>query len=321
MSAPVLQSFGPGNVDELLTTSLENMIPGIRDNVFKSNPVLNWLYQGKNAIRKKGGAALSHGVLYQTNSTAQSYQRYDLLNTTPQDGLTRDNWAWAQYAVTVTIDGFTERVANNGQWKIEDLLEEKKYQAEQALQLLLEQHMFQAAPGSKDIQSLPVIVLGSGTIGGINGTTNTWWQSQIKSSGSFAGQGRADLTNLVNTISIQNPAGLPEMIVSSQSEFEYYESLLVPQERFADNKMVDIGIINLKFKNIPWTWSPQAGTGVVYALHSDALEFIVNSDTDMLVTPFVTPTNQDARTAKILLACALASGNRRKLGKMTSVTA
>lgn len=321
MAAPVLQGFGPGNIDELLTTSLENMIPGIRDNVFKSNPVLNWLYQGKNAIRKKGGASLSHGVLYQTNSTAQSYQRYDLLNTTPQDGLTRDQWAWAQYAVTLTIDGFTERVANAGQWKIEDLLEEKKYQAEQALQLLLEQHIFAAAPGSKDIQSLPVIVLGSGTIGGISGTSNTWWQSQIKSSGSFAGQGRADLTNLVNTISIQNPAGLPEMLVSSQSEFEYYESLLVPQERFTDNKMVDIGIINLKFKNIPWTWSPQAGTGTVYGLHSDALEFIVNSDTDMLVTPFVTPTNQDARTAKILLACALASGNRRKLGKMILVTA
>lgn len=80
MTAPVLQSYGPGNVEELLTTSLVNMIPGIKDNVFKSNPVLNWLYKGKNKIRKKGGAALSHGLLYQTNSTAQSYQRYDQLD-------------------------------------------------------------------------------------------------------------------------------------------------------------------------------------------------------------------------------------------------
>jgi len=321
MAAPVLQNFGPGNVDELLTTTLENMIPGIKDNIFKSNPVFNWLYQGKNAIRKRGGASLSHGMLYQTNNTAMSYQRYDPLVTTPQDGLTRDQWAWAQYAVTVTIDGFTERVANAGQWKLEDIMEQKKYQAEQALDLLLEQNLFAASPGSKDIRSLATIVATTGTEGGISGTTNTWWQAQTKTSGSFAGQGRADLTNLVNTISIQNPAGMPEMLVSDQTSFEYYESSLVAQERFTDNKMVDIGIINMKFKQIPWTWSPQATSGVIYALHSDAIEFIVNTDTDFLVTPFVTPTNQDARTSKILLACAVTTGNRRKLGKMTSITA
>ena len=33
MAAPLTQSYGPGNVDELLTTSLVNMIPGIRDNI------------------------------------------------------------------------------------------------------------------------------------------------------------------------------------------------------------------------------------------------------------------------------------------------
>ena len=50
MPAPLLQSYGPGNVDELLTTSLVNMIRGIRDNLFKSNPVFDMLY-GKKRIR------------------------------------------------------------------------------------------------------------------------------------------------------------------------------------------------------------------------------------------------------------------------------
>lgn len=323
MSAPLTQNYGPGNVDELLSTSLVNMIPGIRDNVFKSNPVLNWLYQGKNGgkQRKKGGVALSHAEMYGKNTTAQSYQRYDMLDTTPQDGLTRDQWLWAQYAATITIDGFSERVANAGDSKLEDILEAKKLQAEESLNLLLEQHIFQASPGSKDISSLATIVASSGTVGGINGTTYSWWAAQQTASGSFAAQGRADLTALWNTISVINPIGGPEMIVSDQASFQYYESSLVAQERFTDNKMVDIGIENLKFKATPWTWSPQATSGVIYALHSKGLEFVVNSDTDFLTTPFVTPTNQDARTAKILLACALISGNRRKLGKLTGVTA
>lgn len=179
MAQPLLQSFGPGNVDEVLTASLENLIPGIKDNVFKSNPVLNWLNNGKQKIRKRGGASLSHGVLYGTNTTAQSYSRYQALDTTPQDGLTRDQWAWAQYAVTVSIDGFQERIANAGSAQLEDIVETKKMQAEQALSLLLEQHIFSAAPGSNDMQSLPVIVAASGTIGGINGTTSTWWASTV----------------------------------------------------------------------------------------------------------------------------------------------
>lgn len=322
MAAPLLQSYGPGNVDETLTTSLVNMIPGIRDNVFKSNPLFKFLYsKNGNRMRKRGGAALSHGELYARNTTAMSYQRYDQLDTTPQDGLTRDQWLWVQHAVTVTIDGFTERVANAGDSKIEDLLETKKMQAEESLMLLLEQQMFAASPGTKDLRSLATIILASGQEGGINGTINTWWQSQVTASGSFAAQGRSDLTNLWNLISVQNPVGGPEMLVSDQSSFQFYESSLVSQERFTDNKLVDIGIQNLQFKATPWTWSPQATSGVIYAVHSGGLEYIVNSDTDFMVTPFVTPTNQDAKTSKILLASALVSGNRRKLGKLTGITA
>jgi len=166
------------------------------------------------------------------------------------------------------------------------------------------------------------IVATSGTVGGISGTTNTWWQAcAATASGSFAAQGRSDLTNAWNLVSVQNPIGGPEMLVSDQASFQYYESSLVSQERFTDNKLVDIGIENLKFKATPWTWSPQATAGVIFLLHSKGIEFIVNSDTDFLVTDFVTPTNQDARTSKILLACSFTTGNRRKLAKLTGLTA
>ncbi len=195
-------------------------------------------------------------------------------------------------------------------------------QAEESLSLLLEQDMFAAGAVTKHIEPMTTIVATSGTVGGINGTTATWWQAcAATASGSFAAQGRSDLTNAWNLVSIQNPIGGPEMLVSDQASFQYYESSLVSQERFTNQKTVDIGIENLEFKGTPWTWSPQATAGVIYLLHSKGLEFIVNSDTDFLTTPFVTPTNQDARSAKILLACSLATGNRRKNAKLTGLTA
>lgn len=320
MAAPRTQTAGPSNIDELLTTTLVNMRPGIRDNVFKSNSVFDWLYK-KNKVKVRGGASISHGILYGTNNTARSYQRYETLDTTPVDGLTRDQWQWAQYAVSVSIDGFTERVANKSDSELENLLDQKKDQAEMSLQQLFEQHIFASSSGSKDIKSIPEIIATSGTVGDINGSTSTWWASQSKSGGAFATQGIADMTNLYNTIAIQNPVGGPEIIVSSQSEIEFYEKAMVANERFTSTKEGDAGFGKVLFKTTPWVWSPQAPTGTIFMLHSAALEFIINSDTDFITTEFVKPYNQDARTAQILVAAALVTGNRRKLGKVISVTA
>lgn len=320
MAAPLLQSYGPGNVDEILTTSTVNLIPRIRDNVFKSNPALDYL-KNKVGIKKRGGTSFSHGILYETNTAATRYQRYDLLATTPQDGATRDQWEIAQYAVPISVDGFSERIANAGDSKIEDIVEMKMMQAEGALSLLLEQDVFAAAPAAKAIQSLPVIVASSGTVGGINGTTSTWWASTVVASGSFAAQGRSDLTNAWNSINILNPVGGPKAIFSSQSELQYYEAQAVTQERFMDSKSADLGFVTLTFKMTPWYWSPQASSGTIYLLGEGGCEFIIESSTDFLVTPFTKPADQDAKVAHILLACALTTGNRRKLAKLTGVTA
>lgn len=317
MGAPTLLSYGPGNVDETLTLTMTNLIPGIKDNIFKENTLLGWMHD--NAKKKvRGGASLSHGIRYARDSSGGSYARYDQLNTTPVDNLTRDQWPWKQYYHNIALDGFTERV-NKGQFAIDDAMDEKKEQAELALKEDLEIDLFASSPATNALRSLPVIVLGSGTEGQISGTTNTWWQSQVSSAGSWAtGVGRATLVTLCNTIAKLNPTGMPEILVSDQNDVERYESTLVSQYRYTDNKP-DIGLSpKLLFKEIPWIWSVQATSNVIYALHSKAIDLTVHTDCDFIVTPFVKPSNQDARVGQILFMAAVTTGNRRKLGKTTS---
>jgi len=316
MSVPLLQTSGVGYVDETLTLTMSNLIPGIKDNIFRENTVLGWLYD--NAKKKvKGGASLSHGIRYAKNTAVGSYARYEQLDITPQDNLTRDQWPWKQYFASISLDGFTERV-NQGQFVIDDVLDEKKEQAEMSLKDELEGDIFAASPATNDLRSLPVIVLGSGTEGQINGSTSTWWASQVVASGSWAaGIGRAKLVNLCNTIAKLNPTGMPEILVSSQDDVERYEGTLVSQYRYT-NGTPDIGAKKLLFKEIPWIWSVQATADVIYALHSKAIDLTIHSECDFKVTPFVKPANQDARTAQILFMAALTTGNRRKLGKTTS---
>lgn len=317
MAAPTLLTYGPGAVDETLTLAMTNMIPGIKDNIFNDNSALGWLYStGKE--RKRGGASLSHGIQYAKSTSGGSYSRYEQMNVDPQDNKTRDQWPWKQYYYTVSIDGFTERVAGKGEWAIEDALQDKRDEAESSLKDLLEQDIFKASPASGDLRSLPNIVLGSGTEGQINGTTNSWWQSAVVTGGSWAsGVGRTQLVNLCNTISKRQPTGPAEVLISDQTSVEAYEGTLVAQYRYTTNK-ADIGLTKLMFKEIPWIWSVQATSGVIYALHSDAIKFYINSDTDFMFTGFMKPANQDAKVGQILLAAALTTCTRRKLGRSNS---
>jgi hypothetical protein len=317
MTAPTLLTYGPGAVDETLTLAMSNMIPGIKENIFADNTALGWLYSTAKE-KKQGGASISHALHYGKSTAGGSYSRYAQMDTTPQDNLTRDQWAWKQYYWTISIDGFTERVAGKGEWALEDALQEKRDEAENSLKDQLEVDIFKATPGNDDLRSLPNIVLNSGTEGQINGTTNGWFQSAVVTGGSWAtGVGRAQLTNLVNTIMKRPPVGMPEQLISDQVSYEAYEGTLVAQYRYMTNK-ADIGLTKLAFKEIPWMWSVQGTTGVIYALHSDAIKFYVNSGTDFLVAPFMKPSNQDARVSQILFAGALTTCVRRKLGRSNS---
>lgn len=318
MSVPTLLTYGPGAIDETLTLAWSHMVPGIKDQVFFENTALGWFYKtGKESL--KGGASISHGLMYGGNSGASSYARYEQIAVAPVDGLTRDQWTWKQYQVPVTIDGFTERTAGgSSETNLADALQTKKTQSTSAIRNLLEGDIFKASPGTNDLRSLPVIVLASGTEGQVNGTTNSWFQSIVNTAGSWAaGVGRTQLVNTINTSSKRPPMGYPELLLSDQTSMEAYEGTVIPQYRF-NSGTADLGMMKLTFKEIPWLWSPQATSGVIYVLHSEAIKFYVDKSTDFLTTPFTTPTNQDAKVSHIFLTCAMATCYRRKLGKTTA---
>ena len=319
MAAPTLLTYGPANIDETLTLAWSHMVPEIKDNVFNENTALGWFYKtGKESL--KGGASISHGLMYGSNAGAGSYSRYDTIAVAPVDGLTRDQWVWKQYQVPVTIDGFTERTAGGGSDTVlADALQTKKKQSEASIRNTLEVDIFKASPGTNDLRSLPNIVLGSGTEGNVNGTTNSWFQSLVNTGGSWAaGIGRTQLVNGINTVAKRNPTGMPELLLSDQTSVEAYEGTLIPQYRFQGNSG-DLGLAGkMTFKEIPWLWSVQATSGVIYILHSEAIKFYVDKNTDFLTTPFVTPTNQDAKVSHIFITACLATCYRRKLGKTTA---
>jgi len=123
--------------------------------------------------------------------------------------------------------------------------------------------------------------------------------------------------NTINTLEKRSPAGRPDLLLSDQTSVESYEGILVNQYRYQGNE-ADIGLMKMTFKEIPWLWSIQGTSGVIYVLSSEAVKFYVDKNTDFLFTGFVRPANQDAKVGHILITAALATCIRRKLGKTTA---
>ena len=186
----------------------------------------------------------------------------------------------------------------------------------------LDADLFASSQVSGKIGALPCIVAASGTVGDLAAGTYSWWQSQVTASGSFAARGLADMRTLYNNIlATASDMGAPDFCVTTQTIMEYYEGILEPQKRYTDDKMASAGFANLKYKNLPLTFDSNVASGEMYMLKSDNIWLIVHSDANFSTLPFVRPANQDARTSQIIAQLEVVTDNKRKLGKITGISA
>lgn len=314
--------------DALLTTTLANYREKLEDNIFDNYPLLSYMngrlgeaMRGNSVKRvEDGGESIREQLLYGMNSTANSYSGYGILDTTPQEGLTIARYNWKQYDVSITISGLEER-SNSGESRILNLLESKTRQAEMSLKDRLSRNAFGDGTGNAglDLTGLAALVSASSTLGGLAPGTYDWWKSTVTSGGSFAAQGLADMRTTFNTLSQGNDR--PDFIVTDQATYEYYETALQPQERYNDTRVANSGFTSLTFKGVPVLFDRDCTAGYIYMLNSQYLNYVVHGQADLAIQPFIKPTNQDAKTAHILLQANMTTGNRRKLGVITGVTA
>ena len=176
-------------------------------------------------------------------------------------------------------------------------------------------------------------------VGNINGATYAFWRNQVSTSAATTWRGFfGECVGIYNDCS-KGAGGSPDLILDDQRTWEQYWNGLSNQERYVvtDQRTIDIlgGSDALKFRGAVRVWDevvPDVETnaeivdavgtftlGTSYYLNSNAMEWIVDSQTDWISTPFVHPVGQDARVSEMLWMGALGINNRRKLGVMKSI--
>ena len=312
---------GNANFDALLSTTLANYRAQLTDNVFTARP-LTYFLMDKGRIRMvDGGTKIVEPLIYGQNGTVASYSGYDTISLTAQDGMSAAEYDWKQYAASIAISGI-EEAKNNGEAAIINLLEAKIMQAEESMREGFNQMFFGDGTGNsgKNWNGLANLVESGNTVGGINSATgqnNDFWRSyEENTAGALT---LAQMATAYNSVSVGNDH--PDMILTTQTLYEKYESLLQPQLRYTDTKTADAGFQNLLFKAAPVTYDVHCTAGVVYFLNSKYITLVGHSGKWFQQTEFVRPENLDARYALIMCYGNLTVRNRAKQGKLTAKTA
>ncbi len=336
------------NYTAVQSTSLENWAKGLNDAITTSNFFYYSLKRSGSWQSVDSPGERAKFSLRYKNSNVDSYSGYDVIDTTPIDGITAAFADWAQAATTITISR-KEKRQNAGDAQMIDLWASKTEQAQDGIVEFFNKAFLQGnginsataittaytSPinGSTFIQPLPLLVGQTASSGTINYVSagNSWWQNQKSASTdtNFASHLK-DLDHLRN-LCTKGIGGAPDVHLTDQSTFEFYTAALRNQNRYTDTTRADIPFDNIAFHGKPVVWdefmpnwsgittaqSTTQGTWVM--LNSKFIFVKYDAQTNFVVTQAITPENQDAETAKILWMGASGLTNRRKHGVLSDI--
>ncbi len=316
-----------------LASTLRNYRSKLVENLMGHN-ALFWQLRKRGFVTEESGSrSIVQPLMYGQNSTVSSYAGWDLLDVTPQLGITAAEYAWKFVAGTVTISGEEEFKNSGSKTRIFNLLEAKIRQLELSMQLQLNIQLFSdgSGNGGKDITGLAAAVEDGatwGTYGGIDGSDadNAWWRNAwVDVDATYADfataidntvAGLFVMRNMFNTVSLGNSK--PTLIITTQGLFEEYEAYIEGDKlRLTSLELADAGFQNLTFKGVPIIFDEDLTADSMLFLNSDFMKFVIGKGRNFVNTPFVKPQNQDAKVAQVLFAGQLTLSKRDQHGRLS----
>lgn len=315
----------PG-LSEIVTTTLRNRSGVIADNMSKNNALLNRLNKRGKVKPLSGGRTIVRELSYSENATFQYYSGYEVLNISPSDVISAAEYDWKQASVAVSISGL-EQAQNSGPDALLDLLESRIEVAEKTMQNNLSVGMYSDGTGSsgKQIGGLQLLVadtVSSGTVGGINQGTYTFWRNQtyqftteISSAASAANIQRAMNTMWLRTL---RGADKTDLILADTNYYQFYWASLQAIQRISSPEMGEAGFTSLKFMNADVVADGGIGGGCpenhMYFINSDYLYWQPHRDRNMVPLGSLRSINQDATVELIVFMGNMTASNRQLQG-------
>jgi len=313
-------------LDNLYTTTWQNMKRVVVDQIFDSTPFWFWLKANGGLESVSGGRFLTEPLRYAKSERVKFIGRGGTVSLSDQEFLTEavDDW---KYLVDSIVRFGVDDQKNRGKNRIMSFMNAKLANSRDSLVDKIESTL------PADNTSVPLSFVGlqtlvaddptaSVTVHGINQNSNTWWRNQTKDMTglSFAIQGHAEMRTMLNDTSNNIRNDSPNIILSGQTPYEYYEDTVTEQKRIVNKKLGDAGFENIQFKGIPMIWSPSVASTRMYFLNTRFLKFKFDPSMNFDMTEWkAIPDQVNDRAAQIIIAGNLMTSRRRVHGVLHTI--
>ena len=308
---------------ELVSTTFRKHNSDIKDNISNRNALLKRINDNGNYKTKEdGGLTIVETLDYAENSTYQRYSDWDTLNISASDVISSAEYQWKQIALNVVASGREMRI-NSGGSKIKDLAKAKMKNAIRTFNNNFSSDLYSDGTATNQINGLQALVsdLGTGTVGGIDSSTYTFWKNQI-----------FDLSTESVTISastIENsvmlplwldldrgPSDQPDLIVCDNSYYQMFEASQVSLKRYSSADSANGGIAALQYKGADVVFDGNSGIPAahMYMLNTQYLGLCVHKDADLEVMEDQRPVNQDGVVIPVIWMGNMVCSNRNQQG-------
>jgi hypothetical protein len=265
---------------------------------------------------QSGGDKVLVPLEYAKVSAAGWYQGAETLDTTDNETITAAEYDWKQLYANISITKRDE-LRNSGDAAKINFVASKVRGAEKTIRDTLNTGLFNDGSNSKHIQGLKLALNTTGTYGGINHATYTWWNGNVDSS-----------TTTLTLSAMQSLFGdcgegseYPNLLVSDQDMFDRYWNLLQPQQRFQSEDMAKGGFKSLLFNGQAYIVDAGCAAGDLYMLNMDYFDLMPHKDENFRFEKFTKPINQNVNVAKVLWMGVFAGSNNRRSGLLDAITA
>lgn len=301
---------------QLEAVTQKKYIPKLIDSIFDSDPLLKRAKEKGWYTPIDGGTSIMQPLLYAQTVAAGSYSPTALLDTTDNDSFTSAEYTWRFYFANITVSG-ADRHKNMGDAQVLDFVKNKVMAAEMTLKDKIGDGIYSSGSSSTDIGGLRLIVDSANTVGGIDQSVYSWWQSTEDSSTTTLGL--SALQTNYNAVSINGKH--PTVIVATRANFNRLWGLLQPQQRFVDENSAKAGFQSLMFNGTPFISSSKCPASHIFMLNEEFLHLYYHPKRDFKLESFLPTGTQDVQTAKIFWMGAMGSSNNRMHAKMSAVAA
>jgi len=309
---------------ELVSTTFRKHRKEIKDNVSNRNALLKYIMKKGNYRTEDGGLTIATPLDYAENSTYQRYSDWDTLNISASDVISSAEYQWRQVAINVVASGRELRI-NSGETRIINLAKSRIKNALRTFNNNFSSDIYSDGTATNQINGLQALVsdLGTGTVGGINSSTYTFWKSQIFDASDNSVTPSA--TTIENSMMLplwlnldRGPDDQPDLIVMDNTYYQYFETSQVSLKRYMSASKADGGMVTLKYKGADVLFDGNSGIPTThgYFLNTEYLGLCVHKDADLEIMDEQRPINQDGVVIPILWMGNLTCSNRNQQGLM-----